>query len=198
MNSRDQCHKMLIDEARDDAKLDDILSEGLAVVFCGINPGMSAALSGHHFVNRSNRFWRAIYLAGFTPEMIPPEEDRRILDYQCGLTTFVSRPTRRADELAAHEFSSAAAAFRHKVDVYRPRFVAFLGKAAYAALSGQKNVAWGPQDSLGRSGVWVLPNPSGLNRSFSLEQLVAAYRELYRVVKNCDDAIVSAVANRAV
>jgi TDG/mug DNA glycosylase family protein len=26
--------------------------------------------------------------------------------------------------------------------------------------------------------VWVLPNPSGLNRAFSLQALVAAYQEL--------------------
>jgi TDG/mug DNA glycosylase family protein len=27
--------------------------------------------------------------------------------------------------------------------------------------------------------VWVLPNPSGRNRAFTLDQLVSAYRELY-------------------
>jgi TDG/mug DNA glycosylase family protein len=30
--------------------------------------------------------------------------------------------------------------------------------------------------------VWVLPNSSGRNRAFSLDQLVGAYRELYRAV----------------
>ncbi len=46
--------------------LPDILAEHLAVVFCGINPGLSAAVVGHHFVGRTNRFWRVIHLAGFT------------------------------------------------------------------------------------------------------------------------------------
>jgi TDG/mug DNA glycosylase family protein len=30
----------------------------------------------------------------------------------------------------------------------------------------------------GGAEVWVLPNPSGLNRAFSLEELVSAYRDL--------------------
>jgi TDG/mug DNA glycosylase family protein len=59
--------------------------------------------------------------------------------------------------------------------------VAFLGKAAYAGLSGKKAIAWGLQpETFGGAAVWVLPNPSGRNLAFSLEQLVAAYRQLYQ------------------
>jgi TDG/mug DNA glycosylase family protein len=40
-------------------------------------------------------------------------------------------------------------------------------------------VPWGPQpDPYGAASVWILPNPSGLNRAFSLSQLVEAYRAL--------------------
>ena len=46
--------------------LPDILSDNLSVVFCGLNPGLSAVAAQHHFVGRGNRFWRVIYLAGFT------------------------------------------------------------------------------------------------------------------------------------
>jgi TDG/mug DNA glycosylase family protein len=58
--------------------------------------------------------------------------------------------------------------------------VAFLGKAAYAGLSGQRELNWGRQ-AMGFEGaiVWILPNPSGRNRAFTLDGLVAAYRELY-------------------
>ncbi len=60
--------------------LPDIIAERLAVVFCGINPGMTAAVGRDiHFAGRSNRFWRVIHLAGFTPEEIVPENDRTIL-----------------------------------------------------------------------------------------------------------------------
>ena len=159
--------------------LEDILAEHLAVIFCGINPGLTAAAQGHHFAGRGNRFWRTLHLAGFTPEEVRPENDRTILQHQCGLTAVVERPTARADQLSLHEFSAAAAAFEQKIVRYAPRFVAFLGKAAYGALSGQREVAWGLQPkTFGGASVWVLPNPSGRNRAFSLEQLVEAYRPL--------------------
>ncbi|KII28898.1 DNA glycosylase [Pseudomonas fluorescens] len=159
--------------------LEDILAEHLAVIFCGINPGLTAAAQGHHFAGRGNRFWRALHLAGFTPEEVHPENDRTILQHQCGLTAVVERPTARADQLSLHEFSAAAAAFEQKIVRYAPRFVAFLGKAAYGALSGQREVAWGLQPkTFGGASVWVLPNPSGRNLAFSLDQLVEAYRPL--------------------
>jgi len=160
-------------------KLEDILAGKLAVIFCGINPGMTAAEQGHHFAGRGNRFWRTLHLAGFTPEQVQPENDRTILSYQCGLTAVVERPTASADQLSLHEFTAAAADFEQKIARHAPRFVAFLGKAAYRALSGQRDIAWGLQPkTFGNASVWVLPNPSGRNRGFSLEQLVTAYREL--------------------
>lgn len=164
--------------------LPDIIAPRLAVLFCGINPGMMAASTGHHFAGRANRFWRVIHLAGFTPVQIPPEDDRSILQYQCGLTTVVGRPTVRADQLSPQDFRAAAAGFEQKIAHHKPRFVAFLGKAAYSALSAQREVAWGLQSaSIEGSVVWVLPNPSGRNRSFTLERLVDAYRQLHREVE---------------
>lgn len=161
------------------APLQDLLAPHLNVVFCGINPGLGAAASGHHFVGRGNRFWRTLHLAGFTPEEIRPENDRALLDYGCGLTTVVERPTARADQLSQDEFKAAAAGFTRKIEACAPRYVAFLGKAAYAALSGQRETAWGLQPlTLGGSAVWVLPNPSGRNLAFSLDQLVTAYQAL--------------------
>lgn len=160
--------------------LDEILAQQLDVVFCGINPGLTAAAQGHHFAGRGNRFWRTLYLAGFTSQQLLPERDRSILEYRCGLTAVVERPTARADQLSTDEFVAAAAAFEQKISRFAPRFVAFLGKAAYCALSAQRDVAWGPQPkTFGNAAVWVLPNPSGRNRAFTLEQLVDFYRQLY-------------------
>jgi len=163
--------------------LPDIIGGRLSVLFCGINPGMAAAATGHHFEGRANRFWRVIYLSGFTPEELSPQEDRRILEYGCGLTTVVGRPTAAADELSKQDFVDAASGFEQKIATYTPDFVAFLGKAAYAALTGERDIAWGRQAiALQGSTVWVLPNPSGRNRAFTLERLVEAYRELHLAV----------------
>jgi TDG/mug DNA glycosylase family protein len=92
----------------------------------------------------------------------------------------VKRPTARADQLSPEEFIAAAAEFEQKVARHAPRFVAFLGKAAYAGLSGQRDIAWGLQPTrMQGAAIWVLPNPSGRNRAFTLDRLVEAYRQLY-------------------
>lgn len=159
--------------------LPDIIAKDLSVVFCGINPGMTAALSGHHFSSPSNRFWRVIHLAGFTPIQILPENDRSLLEFGCGLTTAVTRPTRRADELSADEFVRAGQALSRKIKRFAPRAVAFLGKPAYSTITRTPLTQWGLQATpFAGATAWVVPNPSGLNRSFRTADLVKAYREL--------------------
>ena len=140
---------------------------------------MRAATSGHHFTGGGNRFWRTIHLAGFTPEQIAPDDDRTILQYGCGLTTAVERPTVRAQELAKREFLAASAGLEQKIEHFAPEYVAFLGKVAYSSICGQRKVEWGLQPAtFGGSNVWILPNPSGLNRAFSLDDLVLSYGQL--------------------
>jgi TDG/mug DNA glycosylase family protein len=41
----------------------DILTRGLSVIFCGLNPATSAATDGHNFSHQSNRFWSVLHLA---------------------------------------------------------------------------------------------------------------------------------------
>ncbi|HSU10960.1 MAG TPA: uracil-DNA glycosylase family protein, partial [Pseudonocardia sp.] len=45
-----------------------------AVLFCGINPGLVTALTGHHFGRPGNRFWPALHRSGFTPRLLLPAE----------------------------------------------------------------------------------------------------------------------------
>nr|WKF61225.1 G/U mismatch-specific DNA glycosylase [Paraburkholderia busanensis] len=163
--------------------LPDLLESGLSLVFCGINPGLRAASTGHHFEGRSNRFWRVLHLAGFTAQQIRPEDDHTILHYGFGLTTVVQRPTAQAADLSRKEIEMAAQAFQRKIEHYAPRHVAFLGKMAYAAIRGKPGVEWGLQaEPFGGAHAWVLPNPSGLNRGFDLDALVVAYRPVREAI----------------
>lgn len=156
----------------------DILAPDLPVVFCGINPSAQAAVSGHNFGSASNRFWPVLHLSGFTPERIRAQEDRRLLTFGCGITAAVPRPTRSAGELKGQELRGSGDGLRAKIEHFRPETIAFLGKAAYEAIAGDK-VGWGPQSArFCGAEVWILPNPSGLNRSFSLADLVEAYTAL--------------------
>jgi G:T/U-mismatch repair DNA glycosylase len=52
----------------------DILVRDLDVIFCGVNPAVTAAVAGHNFSSRSNRFWTVLQLAGFTD--CPPSAAR--------------------------------------------------------------------------------------------------------------------------
>lgn len=159
--------------------LPDIARPGLSVIFCGLNPGLSAAAAGHHFVGRSNRFWRVLHLSGFTPYQIEPESDATLLTHGLGVTSIVERPTAGVDDLDRAEFTAAGEAFEQWVRDMAPRCIAFLGKAGYSALVGRPAVPWGCQEALlGGAAAWVLPNPSGRNLAFSQDALVAAYREL--------------------
>jgi len=157
----------------------DILARGLNVIFCGLNPALSAVIAGHNFSNRTNRFWTVLHLAGFTNACLQPQDERRLLEYGCGITAVVRRPTKRAAEVSPEEFRQARLGFEAKMRQYAPRSIAFLGKRALSAMIGQPDVQWGrlPTEFAGTM-AWLLPNPSGLNRGFTREALVCAYTEL--------------------
>jgi TDG/mug DNA glycosylase family protein len=157
----------------------DVLAEGLDVVFCGINPAVSAVADGHNFSSPNNRFWAVLHLAGFTDSRIRPEDERRLLGFGCGITAVVTRPTRRSSQVSVQEFRQARTALEAKIRRWRPQVTAFLGKRALTAMVGAPDVSWGQQpNSFADTVAWVLPNPSGLNRRFSLDALVCAYAEL--------------------
>lgn len=161
----------------------DILAEGLDVVFCGINPATTAVAAGHSFSGDSNRFWRVLHRAGFTDQQLRPEDERQILSYGCGITAAVPRATKRGEDISVAEFQRARPVFEAKMRRYHPRMIAFLGKRALSAMSGLQKLEWGSQPmAFAGSAAWVLPNPSGRNRGYSLEDLVEAYGRLHNAL----------------
>src|SRR5215470_12243491 len=121
--------------------LPDILAPHFSVLFCGLNPGMDAARTGHHFVGKGNRFWRVIHLAGFTPTQIDPEHDASVLSFGLGITAVVERPTVGATDVADEEFVAGGAELCRKIERCKPRTVAFLGKAAFSAIARTRDVS---------------------------------------------------------
>jgi len=142
------------------------------VVFCGLNPATTAAAAGHNFSSRSNRFWTVLHFTGFTDVRLQPHEERRLLEYGCGLTAVVDRPTRRATDVSPEEFRKARPGLEAKMRRYAPRSIAFLGKRAFSAMIDQSDVELGrhPTRFAGAT-AWVLPNPSGFNKAFTLDGL---------------------------
>ena len=75
--------------------------------------------------------------------------------------------------------SEAWPEFEAKMRGYAPRALAFLGKRALLAIIGRPYVDWGRQPTgFAAATAWVLPNPSGLSRNFTVDALVRAYADV--------------------
>lgn len=162
----------------------DIIAPDLDVLFCGINPSIYSAAVGHHFARPGNRFWKAIYGAGFSDRLLHPSEDRQLIDCGCGLTNIVDRATARADQVAPAEFQAGRAALAIKVQQFLPRCLAILGISAYriAFAAPKAQIGVQPNDFYGAK-LWVLPNPSGLNAHYQVPDLQRLYGEMRRAVQ---------------
>lgn len=159
--------------------LPDVIAPDLDVLFCGINPSLMSAERGHHFARPGNRFWPAIHLAGFTPRLFTPDEDRLLPSYGLGITNVVARPTRTAAELDREELREGAAALSELVAEYRPRVLAVLGITAWrTGFDRPKAVAGLQRERIGGAATWVVPNPSGLNAHVQVPDLARIYRQL--------------------
>jgi double-stranded uracil-DNA glycosylase len=162
----------------------DVAGPSLRVLFSGINPGLYSAAVGHHFARPGNRFWKALHGAGFTPELLGPFDERRLLDEGLGITNLVERATAAADELGPEELREGAQGLRRKAAKLRPRFVAILGVTAFRTAFERPKATVGMQrELLGPSNLWVLPNPSGRTAAYQLPALVGAFRELREAVE---------------
>ncbi len=159
--------------------LRDVITSGLDVLFCGINPGLYSAAVGHHFARPGNRFWPALYASGFTPRLFTGFDDHELLSLGLGCTNIVARASAAAAELSRSELQSGARILRKKVAKYRPRFLAIVGYGAYRTAFDRPKAVGGRQlETLGSTIVWVLPNPSGLNANHQADSLKALFEEL--------------------
>jgi double-stranded uracil-DNA glycosylase len=157
----------------------DVIAPGLLVLFCGINPGLYSAATGHHFARPGNRFWPALHRSGFTPWKLDPAEQERLLDFGLGITNLADRATAGAAELRPDELREGGERLLAKLRRYRPAWVAFLGLGAYATAFGRRQPKVGPAPALVEgTRAWVLPNPSGLNAHYRPADLAAAFADL--------------------
>ena len=156
------------------------MADGLRILFCGINPGLYTAATGHHFARPGNRFWPTLHAAGFTPRLLHPSEERLLLDWGYGITNVVPRTTATAAELSPEELEAGGRMLARKVHRFRPRVLAVLGVTAYRAAFAHPRATLGLQaERIGETAVWVLPNPSGLNAHYQRGALAELFRALH-------------------
>lgn len=159
--------------------IEDVIGPDLDILFVGINPGLWSGATGFHFARPGNRFWKAIAMAGLVDRVLDPSEQRALLAHGIGITNLVARTTATAAELTTDELRAGGRALVATVERSRPRQVAFLGISTYRVAFAAPTVSIGLQpEPIAGAGVWVLPNPSGLNAAWTLPRLAEAYAAL--------------------
>jgi TDG/mug DNA glycosylase family protein len=147
--------------------LPDYLAPDLRLVICGTAAGDASAARGHYYAGPGNKLWEHLYLAGFTPIRLRPEDDGNILIYGIGLTD-VAKQAHGTDERISRDAYDAEA-FLAKMSAFRPAWVAFHGKTSAKVISRHlgrgADVAYGEQEwMIAKSKVFVLPSSSGANQ----------------------------------
>ncbi len=180
------------------ATLPDYIRPGLDIVFVGINPGSYSASVGKYFATPRNRFWRAFNLSGIVGagRRFGPGDEAQLPSLGVGFTDVVKRATSSASSLRAADFRRWAPETRDKLLDAAPLIVCFNGLTGYkwfrqysdspaepdrsaGAPAPWKSARLGEQpDPLGQSRVFVAPNPSPANASYSLDDIAGWLRRL--------------------
>ena len=158
----------------------DVVADDLRLLAVGINPGLWTAWSGHHFARPGNRFWPALHAAGITPRVLDPSEEPALLAIGVDSTNMVPRTTAAASELTPAEVRAGGARLEALVARRRPRAVAVLGMGAYRTAFGRPRAGLGRQpETIAGTPVWVVPNPSGLQARYGVDEIAALLREAW-------------------
>lgn len=163
-----------------------LIPDPTRLLFAGINPGLLSVAVQAHFAPRGNRFFPALLTAGITDRRIDasagtlPEDEAHLRQRGVGITSIVPGASAKASELTNDELRKGGRRLRAEIKTIRPKIVALLGIGAFRiafdvphAQIGRQSVDWE-----GAGEVWVVPNPSGLNRHYTTAMLAEAYREV--------------------
>jgi TDG/mug DNA glycosylase family protein len=175
------------------ATLPDYLRPGLRLVFVGINPGLYSVERGHYFARRTSRFWPAFSRSTLSAPVrrtlrlpvLGPEQDASLLRFGIGFTDVVKVPSRNAGELSPALFRQWVPRLFRRLTRYQPGVACFHGLTGYRpfvhlALGGDPaSAVLGPQPrTVGRTRLFVAPNPSPANAHFTVEDQVRWYDRL--------------------
>lgn len=143
-------------------RLPDQLRPNLRLVFVGTAASTRSAELRHYYAHPSNRFWRAIHEAGITPRRYQPGEFAALIELGIGFTDLSKSGAGMDHQIAAETIDVRG--FRAKIEMYRPRTIAFTSKKAASLFYGRPSaaIALGRQQrDEGLPEVFVLPSPSG-------------------------------------
>ncbi len=167
--------------------LPDYLDHNLKIISIGLNPSLPSAKAGYYFANPRNRFWKALNGSRLVSEALEPGvEAMQILftKYRIGFTDLVKKPTRMGHELRVADYREGATGLKEKLLMYQPQITWFHGVQTFRnylkyAEGIDHEIPLGLQKHhIGKSRVFVTPNPSPANAQYSLDDLIRHYNEL--------------------
>lgn len=177
--SCDSTHENLKPPEPIEGAVPDVLGPGVRLVFCGINPGRVSAAARAPFANPRNDFWRLLHEAGFTPRLLAPEEHAQLPSFGIGLTNAARRTTRGSGDLRKADFAGAVERLEEIALTYRPRIIAFVGKAAYSGVYGESAQLGVQERALAETKLFVLPSTSPANAAVPWDERLRWFRALF-------------------
>ncbi len=171
--------------------LPDFINYQIDILSVGLNPSPNSVRYGFPFATPQNRFWRALNQSILVDKFYPPSVEsmqRLLLDEHIGFTDVVKRTTAGASDLRVKDYRKWAPVLHAKIETYRPRILWFHGKIAirnylrYGLDIRESNIVWGAQEiTCAGAEVFVSPNPSPANATFSLEDICAWFNKLAKL-----------------
>jgi TDG/mug DNA glycosylase family protein len=116
--------------------------------------------------------------------VLGPENDAELLRFGIGFTDVIKRPTANASELDPREFEVWVPRLMAKIRRLKPKVVCFHGLTGFRpfaryALKEDSLPKLGPQlRTIGKTRLFVVPNPSGANAHFTVSDQTSWYDQL--------------------
>jgi TDG/mug DNA glycosylase family protein len=160
--------------------LDDLLTYGLDIVFCGTAVGNASARSNQYYDHPSNKFWKVLREVKLTPVQLEPPEYKKLLEYKIGLTDLAKGKSGMDKVLSQGDYDVDA--LLEKIKTYQPRYLCFNGKKAAKVFLSRRKISNGLQaETVGDTKIFVAPSTSG--RALEKFWDVEIWRELARLVE---------------
>ncbi len=168
----------------------DYLATDLKLISIGCNPSPLSVKYQCYFANPRNRFWKALNGSGLIDEeLTPTAASMQVLlkKYKIGFTDVVKRCTPGVSDLKAADYREDSYLLLEKLLKYQADICWFHGKVAYKNFlkytSGEDDdIDWGLQPiKIGKSYIFVTPNPSPANAAYSLDNLIEWYSRLREI-----------------
>ncbi len=106
--------------------------------------------------------------------------------YGIGLTNIVARPSSSSSDLDPEEYEAGRRTLRAKIERYRPKVTAYIGITVLREIWPEISTNPTPKklecgyrpETIGKTALFVLPNPSGRNAHYSYTQMLDCWKKL--------------------